>query len=52
MARTGKTPKGRESHPLKAPKRFRDWFKVGEPMAFQHAIDMMKVEAPSPMIVL
>jgi len=52
MARLGKTPKVHESHPSKASKVFGDSFKAGEPMAFQHAIDMMKVEAPSLMTVL
>lgn len=49
MERLGKT---HESHPSKASKVFGDWFKVGEPIAFQHAVDMMQMGAPLLMIVL
>lgn len=47
MERLGKTLNGHESHLLEASKVFRDWFSAGEPIAFQHVVDMMQVEAPS-----
>jgi len=51
MERLSKTSKGWESHPSKDSKAFGYFFSAGQPIAFQHAVDMMQGETPSSMTI-